>query len=369
MDVRRPAAERVGEGGGWQPALSGVDGERALEWAVRLAATLQWAPASSLDASLGGGAAGLAVLFAFLALTLGDRRYDESARRYLSLTGATEGGRIGLSLYRGLAGVCWAESLVGRLHGDAHAVSDDVDELFGEVLARSWPGPWGLARGLVGVGVYGLERGAASPRLMALVLDRLADARSAAGRAPQDVGCPRGELGMAHGLSGLVAFAALAAAAGRGTGLLTEVTGVMLAHAAAPRRRDVRPAWCTGEVGAAAALALAGPFLSHPLVWQTLTRVLRGVPLNPQATGVNAIGICHGAAGVAHVLHRVSLATGSSRAWEATGAWARALLDRLDGGARCAQPGLLKGTAGVVLVLLSLASDVEPAWDRMLLLS
>jgi lantibiotic biosynthesis protein len=39
------------------------------------------------------------------------------------------------------------------------------------------------------------------------------------------------------------------------------------------------------------------------------------------------------------------------------------------GGQRVDQPGLLDGVAGVVLVLLAAATDVEPAWDRLFLLA
>jgi hypothetical protein len=38
-------------------------------------------------------------------------------------------------------------------------------------------------------------------------------------------------------------------------------------------------------------------------------------------------------------------------------------------GQRIDQPGLLDGTPGVALVLLGAACDVEPAWDRLFLLS
>ena len=350
--------------GGWEPALSGVDGERALDWAVRLAEELRWARAQSADPSLAGGAAGLAVLFAFLARTLGDRRYDESVQRYLRLAGETPTGglgRCGVGLYQGLAGVAWAESLIGRLNGSPPPPSDDVDELLGEVLDRGWRGSWGLARGLVGVGVYGLERSASDPRLLNLVLEQLVAAPTAMASS--------GDLGMAEGLSGLVAFAALIAAAGRGQELLTDATGVMLARAPELGGRPHVPAWCDSDMGAAASLALAGPFLGHPLVPQTLTRVLEGIPLGPGSAGARDMGICHGVAGVAHALHRVSVATGQSRVRQATQAWAQALLQGLDDGERCPQSGLLEGTAGVVLVLLSLATDVEPLWDRMLLLS
>jgi hypothetical protein len=79
--------------------------------------------------------------------------------------------------------------------------------------------------------------------------------------------------------------------------------------------------------------------------------------------------LCHGVAGVAHVLQRVAVGQHRRQAWVAAGDWGRALLDRLDGGERAAGPGLIDGAAGVVLSLLALATDVPPVWDRALLLS
>src|SRR5207302_334016 len=69
----------------WEPALRGSDGERALQWALRIGDRLRWRDASQLDGSLASGAAGLAVLFATLAAVTGERRYDEPADRYISL--------------------------------------------------------------------------------------------------------------------------------------------------------------------------------------------------------------------------------------------------------------------------------------------
>jgi lantibiotic modifying enzyme len=84
---------------------------------------------------------------------------------------------------------------------------------------------------------------------------------------------------------------------------------------------------------------------------------------------VKDLGLCHGVAGVAHVLHRLAVTNQSDQAWTAAGEWGRALLDRLDAGAPLAGPGFLNGSAGVSLTLLSLATDAPPVWDRALLLS
>ena len=97
-------------------------------------------------------------------------------------------------------------------------------------------------------------------------------------------------------------------------------------------------------------------------------------------------GICHGAAGVAHLFNRLYQATDDPVLAEAARRWIdEALaLRRLDegiGGFRSwapnedkelgwrDEPGFLTGAAGVGLALLAAATAVEPEWDRVLQVS
>jgi hypothetical protein len=97
-------------------------------------------------------------------------------------------------------------------------------------------------------------------------------------------------------------------------------------------------------------------------------------------------GLCHGAAGLAHLFNRMFQATGDPALGEAARGWYARTLDarrpgrgiggiaarvsESDGGSRwVADPGLLTGAAGVALALLAGVSSVDPAWDRLLLVS
>jgi hypothetical protein len=97
-------------------------------------------------------------------------------------------------------------------------------------------------------------------------------------------------------------------------------------------------------------------------------------------------GVCHGAAGVAHVFHRLHSASGEERLAQASRRWfARALAMRAPGrgfggfrtraassggkGRWAADPGLLAGAGGVALALVAATTEEAPAWDRMLLVS
>jgi hypothetical protein len=329
-------------------------------------------------------------------VTTGESRYAEPAERYLSLAAdraVADLQRSGVGLYAGLAGVAWVEALVARLKGGTPLASDDVDELLIELLARPWRGPWDLTAGLVGLGVYALERTATKPALLQAVLERLGQVSESRGEWIVDTAELFGQDGgarpahyvdvsVAHGVAGVVAFSALAVGAGvdAARSVLTAATGELLAHrrpsgsnvfpAIAEDQRDepLPPRWCYGDLGVAGALTVAAPLLSHPLVGQSRSLVVDRLQRAPSAA-VTDLGLCHGVAGAAHVLHRVAAATGSDRAWDSAGRWGRLLLQRLDDGHAGHGPGWLEGDAGVALTLLAQATDVPPLWDRALLLA
>ena len=100
---------------------------------------------------------------------------------------------------------------------------------------------------------------------------------------------------------------------------------------------------------------------------------------------VRDAGLCHGAAGLAHMYNRLFHATGEESFREAARRWIARTLDMAEwsaGGATyrfwlpadgvvtaSEHAGLLNGTAGVALALLAATTPIEPMWDRMLLLS
>jgi hypothetical protein len=93
-------------------------------------------------------------------------------------------------------------------------------------------------------------------------------------------------------------------------------------------------------------------------------------------------GLCHGAAGIAHLLNRFSQATGDLELARAADAWfGRALaMRRTDSvagfprgipvnGVLTWEPAadLLTGATGVALALHAAISPIEPAWDQLML--
>lgn len=149
-----------------------------------------------------------------------------------------------------------------------------------------------------------------------------------------------------------------------------------------PPRTVGRDAWCYGTPGAARALFLAGEALDRP-DWRDLAiEAMAAVYRRPIAErGIDSPTFCHGVAGLLQITLRFHHDTGLPLFAEAATALTRQLLDAFEpdrpmgianlepGDNKVDQPGLLDGAAGVSLVLLSAASEVEPTWDRMFALS
>jgi len=326
------------------------------------------------------------------------------------------------SLWDGYTGVAWA---VAHLEGslleqDDEDPNEEIDRALLEELGRSpWNGQYDLIGGLVGSGVYALER---LPRPTAVeclerVVDRLDET---ALRVPEGTTWytppawiwretlqefPHGyyNLGVAHGTPGIIALLGAACEAGVAAGvarpLLTGAVEWLLAqemkhhpYARFPSfvHPDSRPApsrlaWCYGDLGIAAALLSAARGASEMAWEKEAVRIARAAAARPAATTrVIDAGLCHGAAGNAHLFNRLFQSTGDEVLRDAAVEWyARTLELRRPGegvvGFSAWLPdstgvagwrhdrGLLNGIAGIGLAFLAALTPEEPAWDRTLI--
>lgn len=350
------------------------------------------------DVSLAGGSAGVALLYAYLDGIRRGRDYSMLAGAYLARALRQEDApAVCPSLYRGATGVAWAAA---HLQKEA-ALTGAVDRALASLLEHSPPkGDYSLADGLVGYGVYALERFGQpkAPVILERVVDRLDElaVRSEGGvtwltgpgrlpphlRARAPAGCY--DLGLARGLPGAVALLAAAVRldvnAGKARPLLDGAVRWLLAQQlegsrtvcfpawAAPSevRRPARSGWCHGDPGVAAALLVAARAVQEPQWEREAVAIARRAAGRPPAeTGVTDAAFCHGAAGLAHLFNRLHQATGDRE----LGLSARFWIEQTLALPRPAGNGLLRGAAGVGLVLLAAATDLEPAWDRCFLLS
>jgi lantibiotic modifying enzyme len=382
------------------------------------------------DPSLAGGAAGLAVLFAYRAVAHSGTDDEAAADRWLDRAiDAVSDQPMEASLYGGLTGVGWAATHVGKLLPNLvrEDVNEEIDETLLEHLGQSpWPDEYDLIGGLVGIGVYALERlapGADATRLAAVaclerVIDHLAQT---AQHQPEGITWwtdpawlipetrekfPRGyyNLGLAHGVPGVIALLGCACAAGvaedKARPLLDGAVRWLLAQQMTEGPAafssfvgpDIPPAparlaWCYGDLGLTVALLWAARCVGEA-DWEraALAVARRAVEWPAGKSGVVDAGLCHGAAGVGHLFNRLFQATGERCFAEAARLWfERTLALRQPGrgiagylswspgadGAMTwlAESGLLTGGAGVALALLAAATPIEPTWDRMLLAS
>jgi lantibiotic modifying enzyme len=415
--------------GTWRPILTGADAGRALEVVRDIAGALQALyaerPTDAQFCSLADGRAGAALFHAYLGEALGDEAELEAAVGLLeaALDGGSTGPR-GAALYEGFTGIAWTLAhLSGRLIDlGEEDPNEGVDRALLDVLSTApWPGEYDLISGLVGFGDYALER---LPRPSAracleVVIDRLAElAKERDGgvtwhTAPallpewQRELHPHGyhNLGVAHGVPGVIALLGKACGAmvaeATARPLLDGAVAWLLAQRLPPDAgacfsswiapeapaRAARLAWCYGDPGVAVTLLVAARSVGQPAWEAEAIAIARRVAARPvEESGVVDAGICHGAAGLAHMLNRLYQATGEQAFVDAARYWlGRALAYRRAGtgvagfaagrpdvgGERgdSADAGFLEGAAGIGLALLAAATPVAPDWDRILLLS
>ncbi|HEY7026955.1 MAG TPA: lanthionine synthetase LanC family protein, partial [Gemmatimonadales bacterium] len=209
----------------WQPLLEGSLRDQALETVRDIAEALR-NPPQPTPLGLLTGRAGIAVFFAYLSEAGLDEAAEDLAWDFLdeSEAGLSEQW-MGVSMCEGFTGIAWAHAHLHQAlsHARDRGELKDLDETL-IALLRDWPSPdqYELLYGLVGIGVYALER-LPRPRartMLRLIVERLEESAQLmtdglAWRSPENPDGRSGEynLGMAHGIPGVIAFLARTAAA------------------------------------------------------------------------------------------------------------------------------------------------------------
>jgi lantibiotic modifying enzyme len=423
----------------WQPILQGSIAERAYDAVLSIADALR-KPSRSWDLRradrpcLSSGYAGLALFYAYLACVTQRESDQQTSRRYLksALDSVLAGKVLSASLYGGVSGVAWTAQHLQQ-HGiecELEGFQDSVEDALGRTL-KHWPraAPFDLVEGLAGVGVYFLER--LPSRKAELFLTRIVtllekfaehtDEGITWRTSPESLPAwqaklaPLGyyNLGLAHGIPGIIALLAEIVASGikgkRAERLLdgtvawlrnkklpsdsrSAFTRWLLPRPPQDYLPATRVAWCYGDLGIAVALLQAGRCVGEAswrkealeLAHRTSSR------RSKEDAQVTDAGFCHGSAGNGHLFNRLFHATGDLPCREAALYWFRQTLSyrqgrgrkgiggylawmgdprsKLQGGRGWVQdPGILMGAAGIGLALLSAVRPVEPSWDRVAL--
>lgn len=428
----------------WRPLLDGNLAVRAWEAVNAVAQALEaWSPGDPAEypaegwldrvVSLGGGAAGQALFHGYFFKAERAERHAARARQLLNqAVEALAMAPTHPALYSGFTGVAWAAEHLGRLlDGEEEqeaggAEDEDMGEEIDQALLRaldrfSWAGDYDLMSGLVGFGVYALERfpRPSAIRCLEAIVDRLDESAERNGqevtwfRPPEVLSgsgrerTPHGyyDLGVAHGVPGIIALLAGACRLGvrqdRARPLLDGAVRWLALQPLAGQRgacfpsqvgagieaRPSRLAWCYGDPGIAATLLYAARAVGMK-EWEDMALAIaaHAASAAPEDAGVRDMGLCHGALGLAHLYNRIYQACGDELFADAARLWYRLGLEmhKPEGGVAgiearvagqdsqslwAADPGFLTGAAGIGLALLAAVTSVEPEWDQLLLVA
>jgi lantibiotic modifying enzyme len=373
----------------------------------------------SVGPTVAAGAAGIALFFAYLA----EVREDEEAAAEAELWLDAALDRLGAvyppaeSFLSGYTGVAWT---VIQLC-DADTAKEVCSAIDGSLEARLATPPearhYDLIVGLVGIGLYLLDAPESPGRRAQLetVLSQLeqravADASGFSWFTPpeqlpawQRSICPQGyfNLGLAHGVPGVIGLLSRMLLANvereRVSRLLEGAMQWMLGVSSCrvegryPSWRGIgasdtpaRLAWCYGDMGVASVM-LSAARAAERQDWYAEALALSHLTTRrpPELALVRDGGLCHGAAGVAHILNRLFHGIDEPSLRERARYWFGQLLDLRQPGGGCGgfsmfdpeadpqwrtDPGVLTGSAGIGLALLAATSAHMPEWDRSLLM-
>jgi lantibiotic modifying enzyme len=388
--------------------MNGLDAKRARNASREISEVLLNWPTS--DPSLAGGAAGIALFLAY------QQKVEPDAERHRRIQALLERAveevattAMTPSFFAGFSGVAW---VVEHLLQSDVDLNQQIDSVMLELVSRSpWLHDYDLVNGLVGFGVYALERlpRPTAVRLLEQVTVRLEElaktVTSVWKTAPELIpeskrsSWPDGHynLGIAHGIPGAIALLAETHAAGllkeRIAALLRGAIGWLLrqkrsdgdssfASALADERpaQTARSAWCYGDPGIAVTLFAAARALKDSNVEAEAIAIGERAAQRPfQSAGVIDSALCHGSAGLGHIFNRLFQATGVEAFRQEARSWFERTLDwrspgngisgfqSWTGETWVADPGLLNGAAGIGLALLAATTAIEPTWDRLLL--
>ena len=358
----------------WQPVLPAdqrdalvpglLEAAREITDPARLDRLLVAHRTSWRSESVAEGDAGLALLCGQLDRCFPGQGWDLTARHFLSvaLRAAESRPSPALGLLTGVSGLVF---VAGELSRGRAAGLDVVAARAAESTAAV-----DLASGTSGIGAALLALPATAVTRTALepILRRLLDGME----------FPSGtDLGLEHGVPGPLALLALALRAG------VEVQGQReaLRHGCAWLLDQQAPdrTWppfsgdpstgptgsCCGTPGIARVLWLSGVELDDPSLRARAVEAMEAVYARaPTAGGAPSPAFCHGVAGLLQITLRFAHDTGAAGFVRA----AEELVAQI-GSDIGDHPGLLEGSAGVILGLLAAATDVEPTWDRLFMLS
>jgi class I lanthipeptide synthase len=374
------------------------------------------------SANLLSGNAGITLFFAYLSKLYPDSNYEDIVFEYLDKLGNSLSEEIlRHSMSGGIAGIAFVfQHLrnIGLLDQQEDLNLSELDEAISSGAELDFlEGRWDPLHGLVGLGIYFIERHkeTGDKKYLGKIVDQIAGLSVIENGSIVWVTAgfrhhskDNFNFGMAHGMPGLLSFLAQVHALDiRKPAIETMIRSCLpflLSHRSGKQelycfpgsielapdpesgKRKVHPSrhgWCYGDLGMANMLIHCGRSLNQEDWYQM------GIDIALRTTNIPFYdslcvdsSFCHGSLGLVHQYNRLYYATGDMQFKMAAGYWLDTTRnhyfqpDRFPGGyafrsyneetARhelISSFGLLEGIAGTGLVYLSCLHDIKPDWD------
>lgn len=351
-----------------------------------------------------------------------------------SLIQAASGGlataKVNNALFGGLCGLAWTAAHLTRIveqiapgddeigaspaPSEAGRLNQELDLLLLRCLETGrWAASYGLIDGLVGIGIYFLDRLPAAKASLAaeLVLYHLEKMAAVDGNnirwlpvtglshskqyhlQGSDLGVADGNLGVLYFLSetmclGIEPEKCKRLMDGCINWLLTSresgLASISSAYAGSRKLQNSVTRF-DGDLGILAVLRQVARRLEREDLNSAAQSLFDYCLTNQDIRSLGDASLCHGAIGAAHIFNRFYQDGGGPRCKEAALAWYRRGIEMRHstggiGGYRATpsafdvrhlelKPGFLDGAIGTALGLLAAITAVEPGWDRLMLLS
>ncbi|NOQ26720.1 MAG: hypothetical protein GQ564_15275 [Bacteroidales bacterium] len=318
----------------------------------------------------------------------------------------------------GVAGIGWiVEYLVENdfINADTNEIIGSLDDfLYPLMLNFIREGNYDYLHGALGIGLYFLKRQTNKSSLKYLLdlvneLDKIAIKDDSGVRWLSELDRNKNtkgfNLSLSHGMSSIIAFLSKLYSAGIAEEkvikllngavkyLLSQQLNILKHKSNFPNwvcseepATHSRLAWCYGDLGIGMALWQAGNNTKNELWKEKAIEILLHSTKRRdlKENSVVDAGLCHGAAGIAHIYNRMYRLTKINAFKESAEYWFNQTLemaihkDSISGfkayriekhGGSYEDFGFLEGIAGIGLTLISAVSDIEPKWDECLLLS
>ncbi|WP_018616400.1 lanthionine synthetase C family protein [Segetibacter koreensis] len=368
------------------------------------------------------GKAGITLLFAYLSKVFPREEYGQITMDYLDeLADCLANDGLHYNMSWGVAGIAFVFQHLrnmGLLDADDDLNLSQLDSFIDCGLDYDFKsGNWDPLHGIVGLGIYFLERNkeTGEKKYLEKVVDLLADMSVPIGNhwvwitpAYKNYHKDNFNFGMAHGMPGVISFLAQVHRLGIRQGQIETILmscipfllqyeiiddpvycfpGSVEVGRRWDSRTETRLAWCYGDLGMANALIHSGRALENDK-WKNkgIEIALKTTLRTFKNSSCSDAPFCHGSTGIIHQYHQLYKLTKHDAFESATQRWLDITMNQFykpgeyvggyysalfkeekKGFELTSQYGLLDGSAGIALVYLSYFFNINPDWDLIFL--